>query len=91
MFTPIPKVDLAKKLHKENPQIAVVEWIKKLSDAEDLKNRLAKCQCGAPIWIVGTALLGSPMCFTCITGNVDSTDDFELEGYHDRGFVESVN
>ena len=91
MFTPISKRNLAEKLHKENPQIAVIEWEDKLTQATNLKNRLAKCPCGNPIWIVGTALLGTPMCFTCVTGTVDCADDFELEGYHEQGFVESVN
>jgi hypothetical protein len=91
MFTPISKLELAEKLHKENPAVAVIEWEDKLTQAEDLKNRLATCNCGNPIWIVGTALVEGPTCHTCLTGSADCTDDFEIEGYHEQGFMYGQN
>lgn len=41
----------------------------------------ARCMnCGAPIWVEGSALVGSYMCFTCLTGEADDSDDFEVLG-----------
>lgn len=36
--------------------------------------------CGSPIWVAGSALVGSYMCFTCLTGEADGSDDFEVLG-----------
>jgi len=53
-----------------------------LRDAVDLKRRHSRCVCGNPIWAVGTAMVGSPVCFTCITGEADCSSDYEVEGLH---------
>jgi len=34
-----------------------------------------ECDCGRPVW----RLVGLGMCFTCITGESDASDDYELE------------
>lgn len=57
---------------------------------EDVKSRLkaalkekqngGKCQvCGSPIWAIGSALGGLQGCFTCITGESDESEDYEIE------------
>lgn len=37
-----------------------------------------KCQCGNPIWVVGSAIAGNA-CFTCITGEASPDSDFEID------------
>lgn len=81
IFIPKPIPDLAQMLQESNGGEAR-EWQIKLEVAADLKRRLQKCDCGNPIWAVGSALAGSSMCFSCITGTADPSDDFEVEGFH---------
>jgi hypothetical protein len=35
------------------------------------------CDCGEPIWVLGSAVVGRG-CFTCITGKATPTDDYEI-------------
>ena len=37
-----------------------------------------RCECGERIWVIGSAIVGNA-CFTCITGEADPSDDYELE------------
>jgi hypothetical protein len=37
----------------------------------------ARCECGGPIWVIGSAEVGLS-CFTCITGEADPSDDYEI-------------
>lgn len=47
--------------------------------ALDRKLAGAKCEvCGQPIWAVGSAVCGWDGCFTCITGESDCSDAYEL-------------
>ena len=51
------------------------------SALQEFKKRKMKgelCDCGNPIWIVGSAITGKA-CFTCITGESDCSDDYEIE------------
>lgn len=75
-------------------EIDVDDYLKKLSDVnkEDIKTLKeslndtlqakkngATCQiCGATIWAAGSAVVGWHGCFTCITGETDSSEDFEI-------------
>jgi len=43
----------------------------------DYKNNI-KCECGNPIWVVGSAAAGNA-CFTCITGEAKPDDDYEID------------
>lgn len=36
-----------------------------------------RCDCGEPIWVIGSAEAGL-MCFTCITGSTDCSEDYEI-------------
>ena len=38
----------------------------------------ARCHCGAPIWVVGSASAGHG-CFTCITGEAVPSEDYEMD------------
>ncbi len=45
---------------------------------EEFKKRKIQgelCNCGNPIWIIGSAITGKG-CFTCITGESDCSDDY---------------
>jgi hypothetical protein len=37
----------------------------------------ARCHCGEPIWVIGSAEAGHA-CFTCITGEADPSEDYEI-------------
>lgn len=80
-FNPKSIPELAQMLQDSNGGEAH-EWQIKLEVAADLKRRLQKCACGNPIWAVGSALAGSSMCFSCITGTADPSEDFEVAGFH---------
>jgi hypothetical protein len=36
------------------------------------------CQCGNPMWVIGSAIAGNA-CFTCITGEVSPDSDYEID------------
>ena len=40
--------------------------------------RGVKCDCGNPIWVIGSAVTGNA-CFTCITGEAQPGDDDEID------------
>jgi len=77
-FVPIG-VENYLKLHlKNNPD----------EDPADLRRRLracleealagARCACGEPIWVIGSAFAGHA-CFTCTTGEADPSKDYEID------------
>ena len=38
----------------------------------------ARCRCGKPIWVIGSAVAGRA-CFTCITGKAVPDSDYEID------------
>ena len=61
------------------------EWLDKKKFKSDLvkavkrKKSGAKCiVCGNTIWAIGTAMCGWNGCFPCITGESDSSEDYEI-------------
>jgi hypothetical protein len=36
-----------------------------------------RCDCGQPIWIIGSIFVGYS-CFTCITGETNRSEDYEI-------------
>lgn len=77
MFIPISLEDYIQKHLAANPSV----------DREDLEMRLRsalksarageRCECGGPIWVIGSAEVGLS-CFTCITGEATPSEDYEL-------------
>jgi len=67
------------KLHlKSNPKEKEQEVRAAIkSSLKDYKNGVL-CNCGNEIWVIGSAFVGNS-CFTCITGETNPTDDFELD------------
>jgi hypothetical protein len=77
-FVPIGIQEYA-KLHvkansDENPRELLACLRSCVSD--DLKG--AHCECGAPIWVVGSVSAGYA-CFTCITGEAFPSEDYEID------------
>lgn len=69
----------AEQYLKNNPNENKEQITKSLTDALHRKNKGTKCCiCGAPIWAAGSAVSGSDMCFTCITGESDDSEDYEI-------------
>lgn len=64
---------------KNNSGTNKAELITSLKDTLARKNAGAACVCcGNPIWAAGSAITGSDMCFSCTTGEADSSEDYEV-------------
>jgi len=77
-FTPIGLEDYIQRHLKNNSDTSREEIESGLrSTLADHKTGV-KCDCGNPIWVIGSALIGNA-CFTCITGEAVPDDDFEID------------
>ena len=76
-FTPIRLDDYVELHLRANPETNRAELIAQLEYAIDAYRRDIRCQCGAPIWIVGSAQSGLA-CFTCITHQAVPDSDYEI-------------
>jgi len=76
-FTPITIDKFLVKHLKANPEWDAASLKKDLSYFKKLKTDGALCDCGNSIWIIGSAFSGKG-CFTCITGEADISDDYEI-------------
>ena len=77
---PFVRISIAKyvKVHAaSNPGTNVAELSKHLRQLLEAKVEGERCQCGEPIWAIGSAQVGLA-CFTCITGEAASESDFEV-------------
>lgn len=63
---------------RSNPGGDRNDLIKRLQYAIDAHKAGARCSCGAPIWIIGSAEVGLA-CFTCITSEAMPDNDFEID------------
>ena len=67
------------KLHvKANPEENPSELLARLRSCVSDALTGARCQCGAPIWVVGSVSAGYA-CFTCITGEAFPSEDYEID------------
>lgn len=63
---------------KNNPGTDRATLKAKIEQAHfDFKNGV-RCKCGNDIWVAGSAVMGN-QCFTCITGESDPKDNYEIE------------
>lgn len=77
---PISIEQFIRKTVKMNPGTDKEELKSSFLDAAERKKGGAVCiNCGQPIWAIGSALTGSNMCFSCITGEADDSEDYELD------------
>ena len=81
MLTPISIEKFADMVMKNNKgQYKRDELLAALRSAREAKKNGAVCvQCGAPIWAAGSAITGTDMCFSCITGEADDSEDYEIK------------
>lgn len=80
MFTPISMDEFIRSYKKANPNEDAAALRSALDDAVNNKRHGAKCLCcGQPIWSIGTAVSGWSGCFTCISGEADNSDDYEID------------
>ena len=77
-FTKISVDAFIKEYKKNNPQEDLTKLRKDLFYFRQLKKEGSKCDCGNPLWVIGSAISGKG-CFTCITGETDCSDDYEIE------------
>jgi hypothetical protein len=76
-FVPIKLHDYVRKHLKANPGSNERDETAQLRDALARYKAGARCYCGEPIWVIGSAQLGDT-CFTCATGEADPSDDYEI-------------
>lgn len=77
-FTSITIEKYVRKHIKNNPFENEMELRKSLNFALTDYQKGEKCACGNDIWVVGSASLGNG-CFTCITGESQPNDDYEID------------
>jgi len=92
-FVPIQLRDYVRRYLKHNRGEAAEEVTARLQSALEAYKAGARCDCGAPIWVIGSAETGNG-CFTCITGESDPSQDYEIAEACDKdsghGMVEGV-
>ena len=77
-FAPIKLNKFVEKYIKSNPDTSRKEIETGLKAAlKDYKSGV-QCDCGNPIWVIGSALAGNA-CFTCITGEAVPDSDYEID------------
>ena len=80
MFSPISIDDFIKSYQESNPEEDTKNLRSILVDVVKAKKNGAACsQCKQSIWAIGTAVVGWDGCFTCITGEADNFEDFEID------------
>lgn len=80
MMIPVSIKEFAEKTIRANPnEYKKAELMASLKEALAAKQNGAKCPiCGSPIWAAGSAVSGSYMCFSCMTGEADDSEDYEI-------------
>ena len=77
-FVPIG-VEEYVKLHMEsNPDEDPATLLESIRRCVSAALAGARCHCGEPIWVIGSAFAGHA-CFTCITGEGFPSEDYEID------------
>jgi hypothetical protein len=76
-FTPISIRKYVKLHTASNPGTNAAELRQRLQCLLEASLAGALCQCGEPIWVIGSAQVGLS-CFTCITGEPVPENDYEV-------------
>jgi len=80
-MTNISVKDFVEQTVKANPSEDAATLTAACHEMLEMKRNGNTCMiCGnAPIWAAGSAVTGITMCFTCITGDADDSEDYEIE------------
>ena len=78
-FTSISVDDFVALHIRANPDVDPHELKSRLHEALMSRKAGATCDCGEPIWVIGSAIVGHA-CFTCITGEAVPDMDYEIAG-----------
>ena len=78
---PISIADFVKQTVDANSDVDAAELTDSCQEMLRHKRNGATCLiCGnGPIWAAGSAVTGTAMCFTCMTGDFDEIEDYEIE------------
>ncbi len=77
-FAPIGVEEYVKPHMQSNPDEDPVDLLERLRMCVSEALGGARCHCGEPIWVIGSTFVGH-MCFTCITGEADPSEDYEID------------
>lgn len=77
-FVPISIDKYIKKHLDNNPSENKKDLRKRINSALTDYQKGVKCACGNDIWVIGSASVGNS-CFTCITRESYSIDDYEID------------
>lgn len=77
MFRPISIDDYVRMHLASNSGVDRADLIERLRSALASARAGERCRCGNPVWVIGSAEVGLS-CFTCITGEADPSDDYEI-------------
>jgi len=76
-FVPIRLEEYVQLHLRNNSGVGAADLTARLQFALAAQKAGQRCYCGAPIWVIGSAEAGMS-CFTCITGESDPSDDYEI-------------
>ena len=76
-FVPIQLEDYVRLHVRSNPGENAADVIAALQFALKAYKAGRRCRCGGPIWVIGSAEAGLA-CFSCITGESDPSEDYEI-------------
>ena len=76
-FVPIGIEEYIEIHMRANPDEKPNELRGRLKEALSARKAGEKCDCGNPIWVIGSAIAGHA-CFTCITLEAVPDDDYEI-------------
>ena len=77
-FAPIKVEEYLKRHIKDNPDEDPAELRRAFRRCIREALAGARCHCGEPIWVIGSVFAGHA-CFTCITGEADPSEDYEID------------
>ncbi len=77
-FAPIGIEQYIQQHLRHNPDEKADELRGRLEECASAALRGERCECGEPIWAIGSAIAGHA-CFTCITGEATPSDDYEID------------
>lgn len=77
-FTPIEIKEFAEMVVKNNPSENKANIMTAITDTLEEVKKGERCKCGNAIWVAGSAFIGNS-CFTCITSETDTSEDYEIK------------